>query len=45
MVQAPNCQNSMRDYVERLIVEGLVPSSARQVVQDAPRFLKQQRSA
>ncbi|PKY03734.1 hypothetical protein P168DRAFT_327777 [Aspergillus campestris IBT 28561] len=36
---ALNCQNWMRDYVERLVVEGLVPSSAGLIMESAPRLL------
>ncbi|KAH1992969.1 hypothetical protein KXV97_001847 [Aspergillus fumigatus] len=36
---APNCQDWMRDYIQRLIAEGLVASSAGSVVQSAPRLL------
>ncbi|KJF61534.1 uncharacterized protein CIMG_13727 [Coccidioides immitis RS] len=36
---APNCQNWMRDYIQRLIAEGLVASGAGSVVQSAPRLL------
>ncbi|KAE8311046.1 hypothetical protein BDV41DRAFT_578899 [Aspergillus transmontanensis] len=35
----PNCQNWMRDYIQRLITKGLVASSTDSVVQNAPRLL------
>ncbi|RAK87787.1 hypothetical protein BO79DRAFT_255951 [Aspergillus costaricaensis CBS 115574] len=36
---APNCQNWIANYVERLIAEGLLESSAASVLQSAPRRL------
>ncbi|KAF9884288.1 hypothetical protein FE257_001918 [Aspergillus nanangensis] len=36
---APNCQNWMRDYIHRLVTEGLIPSTADSVVRGAPRLL------
>ncbi|KAE8386915.1 hypothetical protein BDV23DRAFT_133270 [Aspergillus alliaceus] len=36
---APNCQNWMCDYVQRLAEQGYVESSALSVVQNTPRLL------
>ncbi|KAL4780677.1 hypothetical protein BJX76DRAFT_350806 [Aspergillus varians] len=37
--KAPNCQNWLQGYVQRLVEEGIVPSSASLVVQNAPKLL------
>ncbi|GIK07223.1 hypothetical protein Aspvir_002880 [Aspergillus viridinutans] len=37
---ARNCQDWMQDYVEKLIEEGFLPSSAALVVQNAPKMLQ-----
>jgi hypothetical protein len=37
--QAPNCQNWLLDYIEKLVAEGYVPNSAISVVRNAPKVL------
>lgn len=37
--QAPNCQNWMVEYVQRLVEQGCIDSSALPIVQNAPRVL------
>ncbi|KAJ5477843.1 hypothetical protein N7530_003352 [Penicillium desertorum] len=36
---APNCQNWLLDYIEKLVAEGYVPNSAISVVRNAPKVL------
>jgi Fe2+ transport system protein FeoA len=36
-IQAPNCQNWLLDYTEKLVAEGYVPDSAVSVVRNAPK--------
>jgi len=36
---APNCQNWLQDYVQRLVEERFIESSASSVVQNAPRLI------